>query len=163
MIEKRRPDLGPAGDDEVVAWWDLVVAGHLATQNRLNNAIAERFGLSLAQFDILARLLRTPGHRMPMTRLATQATLTSGGFTKIADRLTAAGLIIREPCDEDRRVVYARLTPHGMSLTRKARKAFADVLRERVIEPLGEEPAAALTTSMRLLRDLNGDQRRPSR
>src|SRR3712207_4526104 len=103
------PDVG---DDEIVTWWGLVIEGYQATQERLLAEVMSRLGLAPGPFDILLRLLRSPGHRLPMTRLAKEAALSSGGFTKIADRMTEAGLIRREPSETDRRVTHAVLTPH---------------------------------------------------
>jgi DNA-binding MarR family transcriptional regulator len=91
-----------------------------------------------------------------MTRLAREATLTSGGFTKVADRLAAADLIRREPCPADRRVTYAVLTDHGRDVAEKARRACADILREVLLAPLGSQTSLALAEAMRTLRDVNG-------
>jgi DNA-binding MarR family transcriptional regulator len=144
-----------ADDDEIVTWWGLVIEGYLATQERLMGEIAERFGLAPATFDILLRLIRTPGHQLPMTRLATEAALSSGGFTKVADRMVAAELIRRTPSPSDRRVTYACLTEHGREVAEKARQACAEILRRRVLDPLGPESSAALAEAMRTLRETN--------
>jgi DNA-binding MarR family transcriptional regulator len=143
---------GPRTDDEIVTWWGLVIEGYLATQNRLMAEIAERFGLAPAPFDILLRLVRSAEHRMPMTRLAREAALTSGGFTKVADRMVAAGLIRRQPCEADRRVTYAVLTDHGREAAERARAACADILRRTVVEPLGTDRTEQLADAMRSLR-----------
>ena len=143
------------GDDEVITWWGLVIEGYHATQNRMTAEVANRFGLSAGSLDILLRLLRSPGYRQPMTRLAREAALTSGGFTKVADRLTAAGLIRREPCETDRRVIYVVLTEYGLGLAEQARYSTAQILRSSVIEPLGEQAAGALAAAMRTLREVN--------
>ncbi|MGO1052216.1 MarR family winged helix-turn-helix transcriptional regulator [Crossiella sp. CA198] len=143
-------------DDEIITWWGLVIEGYLATQERLMSEIAAKFGLQPAPFDILLRLVRSPGHRMQMTRLATEAALTSGGFTKVADRMVKAGLIRREPCEHDRRVTYAALTEHGLEVAAAARRTGADNLRRTVLTPLGSEQAAALAEAMRTLRETNG-------
>ncbi|MBO0839359.1 MAG: MarR family transcriptional regulator [Sciscionella sp.] len=145
-------------DDELVTWWGLVIEGYLVTHNTLMGEITKKYELAPASFDILIRLLRSPEHRMPMTRLATEAALSSGGFTKVADRLANAGLIRREPCDKDRRVVYAVLTKHGLAVATRARRTCADVLRELVLQPLGEKRAAALAETMRLLRETNSER-----
>lgn len=145
-----------ADDDEIVTWWGLVIEGYLATQDKLMGEIADRFGLTPATFDILLRLVRTPGHQMPMTRLAREAALSSGGFTKVADRMEAANLIRREPHPNDRRVTYASLTEHGLEVAEKARHACAEILRRRVLTPLGPESAKALAQAMRKLRAVNG-------
>ncbi|TVT02530.1 MarR family transcriptional regulator [Amycolatopsis bartoniae] len=146
-----------AEDDEIVTWWGLVIEGYVATQEKLMGEIGERFGLAPAQFDILLRLIRTPGYRMPMTRLATEAALSSGGFTKVADRLVAADLIVRRPSPDDRRVTYACLTDHGREVAEKARRVCAEILRQRVLEPLGPEASKALAEAMRKLREVNAD------
>ncbi|WP_420810168.1 MarR family winged helix-turn-helix transcriptional regulator [Halopolyspora algeriensis] len=148
-------------DDEIVTWWGLVIEGYHVTQERLMAEIAERFALSPASFDILVRLIRSPDHRLPMTRLAHEAALSSGGFTKVADRLAAADLIEREPCETDRRVTYAVLTEHGRETAEQARKACADILRKRVLAPLGTEMSASLAEAMRTLRESNGDANSP--
>ncbi|WP_116044118.1 MarR family winged helix-turn-helix transcriptional regulator [Amycolatopsis palatopharyngis] len=148
-----------ADDDEIVTWWGLVIEGYLATQDRLMGEIAERFGLAPASFDILIRLIRSPEHRMPMTRLAGEAALSSGGFTKVADRLVTAGLIRRVPSPEDRRVTFVTLTEHGHDVADKARQACAEILRRRVLTPLGPEVSASLADAMRTLRSVNSIER----
>ncbi|RSM90812.1 MarR family transcriptional regulator [Kibdelosporangium aridum] len=147
------PDVG---DDEIVTWWGLVIEGYQATQDLLLAEISGRLGLAAGPFDILLRLLRSPGHRLPMTRLAKEAALSSGGFTKVADRMTDAGLIRREPSETDRRVTHAVLTDHGLDMAQRARKVTAEVLRERVLEPLGEKRSTELADAMRTLRATNG-------
>ncbi|GEC03204.1 MarR family transcriptional regulator [Streptomyces spinoverrucosus] len=142
-------------DDEIVTWWGLVIEGYHATHNGLMDEIADRTGLAPNSFDILIRLLRSPECRLPMTRLAKEAALSSGGFTKVADRLVAAGLIRREPCDTDRRVTYAALTDRGLVTAKEARKVCAQSLRTRLLDPLGHERALMLAEVMRTLRAVN--------
>lgn len=143
-------------DDEIVTWWGLAIEGYHATQNGLMGDIAARTGLSPSSFDILIRLLRSSGYRLPMTRLAKEAALSSGGFTKVADRLVAAGMIRREPCDADRRVTYVVLTEKGLATAGEAREVCAESLRNRILAPLGHERAVALADAMRTLRAVNG-------
>lgn len=144
-------------DDEVITWWGLVIEGYAATQDKLMGAIAKGWDLSPACFDIVIRLLRSDGHRMAMTRLAREAALSSGGFTKVADRLVKAGLVRREPSDTDRRVIYATLTEHGVEVANHARTTCAAVLREIVLDPLGAQRAATMAETMRTLRAVNHD------
>ncbi|MDA3630534.1 MarR family transcriptional regulator [Saccharopolyspora oryzae] len=153
MNEKGSPS--SRTDDEVITWWGLVIEGYHATQERLMNEINDRVELAPGSFDIVIRLLRSPDHRLPMTQLAAEAALSSGGFTKVADRLTKADLIRREPCETDRRVTYATLTEHGLDVAQRARTACAEVLRERVLSPLAAERAGELAEAMRTLRTTN--------
>lgn len=142
-------------DDEIVTWWSLVTEGYLVTQERVLCDIAERFGLAPTCFDILLRLVRSADHRLPMTRLAREAALSSGGFTKVADRLVAADLIYRVPSATDRRMIYVCLTEHGLDVAEQARQACADTLRRTVLHPLGPQAAKALADAMRTLREVN--------
>lgn len=142
-------------DDEIVSWWGLVIEGFYATHNRLMSGIEAQVGLAPGAFDIVIRLLRSPGQRLPMTRLAKEAALSSGGFTKVADRLVAADLICRVPSPDDRRVTFAALTEHGLDVAEKAREACAEILRRIVLTPLGDD-AHALAEAMRTLRTVNG-------
>jgi DNA-binding MarR family transcriptional regulator len=142
-------------DDEIVSWWGLTIEGYLASQDRLMGEIQQRCGLPPAQFDILLRLVRTPGNRMPMSQLAREAALSSGGFTKVADRLESAGLIKRVPSELDRRVTHATLTEAGRELASQARAVCAEILKERVLLPLGEERSRVLADIMRILRESN--------
>ena len=142
-------------DNELVTWWGLVIEGYHVTSERLAAEIDRRFGLPMASFDILIRLLRSPGNRMRMTLLAKEAALSSGGFTKVADRLARADLIRREPSAEDRRVVYAVLTEHGLEVAARARAVCAEILRSRILEPLGEQQSQRLAEAMRTLRSAN--------
>ncbi|MER7080398.1 DNA-binding transcriptional regulator, MarR family [Saccharopolyspora kobensis] len=153
-MSSTRPD-PRTDDDEIITWWGLVIEGYHVTQGKLTAAIAEEFELAPASFDILLRLVRSPEHRMPMTKLAHEAALSSGGFTKVADRMAKAGLIRREPCETDRRVTYAVLTEHGLDIAQRSRKTAAEVLRKHVLAPLGEADSAALAEAMRTLRQAN--------
>lgn len=142
-------------DDELVTWWGLVIEGYAATQERLMSQIADEFDLAPASFDILVRLVRSPDYRKPMTQLAAEAALSSGGFTKVADRLEAADLIRREPSSTDRRVTFAVLTDHGLDVAKRSRRACADILRKIVLKPLGPDSSHTLAEAMRTLREAN--------
>lgn len=144
-------------DDDVVTLWGLVIEGFTATQEQLLSEIEERCGLLPTHFDIVLRLLRSPDFQLPMTRLAREAALTSGGFTKIADRMEDAGLIFRVESQQDRRVIYAVLTKEGCKVARKARRITAEYLRRNVLAPLGVEAAEGLAAAMRTLRSANAE------
>ncbi|MFD6096344.1 MarR family winged helix-turn-helix transcriptional regulator [Nocardiopsis flavescens] len=104
-------------------------------------------------FEVLIRLQRTPGHRLPMSRLAREVSLSTGGFTKLADRLEREGHLQRENCSSDRRVVYATLTPEGLDFIEKVRVKHVERLREYVLAPLGDEGVRTLSAVARTLRD----------
>ncbi|MDG4759987.1 MarR family winged helix-turn-helix transcriptional regulator [Micromonospora sp. WMMD710] len=116
------------------------------------------FDLGEGPADVLLRLLMADQHRMPMTRLAHDAGMSSGGFTKLADRLCTAGLAGRVACEADRRVTYLELTDKGEETAESIARVATQSLRERVLSAIGPEGFGVLTDTMRRPRDANDDQ-----
>ena len=85
----------------------------------------------------LGRLQHCGSQGVPLTALARHLAFSSGGFTKVADRLEQAGLIRRQPSLCDRRVTNAELTPAGRTLTERALAVYSAGLRELVLQRLG--------------------------
>ncbi|MFC1412061.1 MarR family winged helix-turn-helix transcriptional regulator [Streptacidiphilus sp. N1-12] len=142
-------------DRELVTWWGLVVEAYARTAPLLQVGPVGGVDLPGPWFEVLLRLLRTPGGRLTMTRLAHEVALTSGGFTKLADRMVGAGLIERQASLEDRRVSHAVLTAEGRRIAEEAQQLHVAALREHFLGPLGEQRAGQLAALMRVLRDAN--------
>lgn len=140
-------------DDELVTSWGLVLEATAAAGRRLERELAAAFDLSAPAAEVLFRLARSPDGMLATTRLAREVAFSSGGFTRLADRLVAAGLVERRPCPTDRRVVFAALTDEGRRVADAALALHAEGLRRYVLEPLGPERLAALAGAMRVLRD----------
>jgi len=141
------------GDRELVSWWGLVIEGFHHTNGLITGDVARETGVGAAQAEVLLRLGRTPGHRMSMTQIAREVSLTSGGFTKVADKLCGQELMARVRCGTDRRMIYAELTPKGVDLAAYIETLTAKVLRERLVGVLGPDAARDLATTMHVLRD----------
>jgi DNA-binding MarR family transcriptional regulator len=124
----------PSPDDVVDAWLKIVDAA-TRTHHRLLEKVSQA-GVSDQWFGVLHLLLQAPDHRMPMTRLARDLSMTAGGFTKLADRMGREGLIDRRGSSGDRRVVYATLTEHGLEQARRSEEAFQEAVKEVVLGQL---------------------------
>jgi DNA-binding MarR family transcriptional regulator len=82
-----------------------------------------------------------------MAELADGLTLSRGGLTKLVDRLEAAGLLRREPADDDGRGYYAAITDAGTAMLRRMWTVYSRVLREAFADVDADEAqtvAAAL-------------------
>ncbi|WP_431308800.1 MarR family winged helix-turn-helix transcriptional regulator [Homoserinibacter gongjuensis] len=67
---------------------------------------------------------------MRMSDLARERLMSTGGFTRLADRLERRGLMERRPADDDKRGLLAVLTPAGRALLRDAwRRQHSDLRR----------------------------------
>ena len=112
----------------------------------LRDAVEAETGLGGPESEVVARLLNEPGHAMPMTRLADEVSFSSGGFTKLADRLEADGLIERRAHPADRRVRNAALTPEGERLAKLVIALVTRGLRGQLLAPLSEDGVRTLAT-----------------
>ncbi len=54
-------------------------------------------------------------------------------------------------------MTYAELTDHGLDVATRVRTASAEILRRRVLAPLGPEDSQRIADAMRALREVNGD------
>lgn len=117
--------------DEVRGWLpDLDVSGLPITGRILRLAryleagretVLAPFGLTLADFDMLATLRRrATGEPIKIRDLQFSLMLSSGGMTKRLDRLESAGLIERLPDPNDRRGTLITLSPKGLGLINDA-------------------------------------------
>ena len=89
------------------------------THEQLYSELARFFkshGLSDAQYNAL-RILRGEGKPMHVHQIADRMIFENTDISRLIDRLHAAGLICRDRCGEDRRVVW-------ISLTEKAKKTL---------------------------------------
>jgi len=100
-------------DDRLTAT-GLLIEAHAGVRAAVDPEL-ERYGISGSAFEIMIRLARSPDHRLRMTELAAQSTLTSSGLTRLVDRLQTSGWVERQPCDTDRRGYFAVLTPEGLA------------------------------------------------
>ncbi|HZZ97522.1 MAG TPA: MarR family transcriptional regulator [Jatrophihabitantaceae bacterium] len=127
-------DAGQDGDGQsgFVGNWASVVRAVDGVQHKFGLRL-EALGISLPYFSVLTLLLEAPDRRLPMSRIARDLSMTSGGFTKLADRMARDGLIDRRGSSGDRRVVFAALTDVGLELARRADAAYRAFLRDDVL------------------------------
>jgi DNA-binding MarR family transcriptional regulator len=105
-----------------------LLRAHAATTRKLNAQLLADHDLTLSDFEVLLRLARAPDRRMRRVDLAQQVLLTASGVTRLLDGLERSGLVARDSCDTDRRVVYAVLTDAGVAKIREASAShFAQV------------------------------------
>jgi DNA-binding MarR family transcriptional regulator len=144
------PPGAPAPD--LVSQWGAAVEGFADVNRVLAAELDAALGIPITWAEVLFRLRRTPGEMLPSTRLAREVSFSSGGFTKLMDRLVEHGLVERQACPTDRRVVYAALTPTGRDVANRALEIHTAGLRQHVLGVLGADRLAALAAAMGLLR-----------
>jgi DNA-binding MarR family transcriptional regulator len=109
--------------------------------------VANRWNLTLPQFEVLAELARADARGFTFVELSRLLLVTSGNLTGIVDRLEEQRLVERAPDDKDRRVIRVALTSKGRRVTALMLPAHAADIEEI----LSFMPRAALTALSELL------------
>lgn len=145
-------------DDPLLTTYGRLVEAHARLERALGPALEASTGLPLSWFEVLLRLGRSEGGQLTMGELAGQVALTTGGVTRLVDRIEAAGYVERRPCATDRRVSFTALTGRGREVLEQAAGAHADHLRQ-VFGGLSRTDRAALDRLLDRLREapLPGD------
>ncbi len=135
---RERPDLDPSPQGVIGRLHRLAAA--LTAEL---TAVYAQFGLSEAEFDLLASLRRAGApYELPAGELADHTMVTTGGLTKRVDRLIDRGLVVRTDADDDRRRRLVRLTPEGVDLIDRAFTAhLANEHRLVALLPAGDADA----------------------
>ena len=100
------------------------------------------FGISPQQYNIL-RILRGAKDRMKMQDVKGRMIDRAPNATRLTDKLIAKGLVIRERCEEDRRVIYARISQNGLDLLDRIHKQNSAVAQAS-LNGLSEADALAI-------------------
>jgi DNA-binding MarR family transcriptional regulator len=138
--------------DDRITLWGLFLEVHAGIGRRLARELRAAVDLPDAWFEVLLRVGRTPGQAVRMTDLANMLLFSSGGFTKLADRMEEAGLIRREPCPDDRRGTFVVLTAEGRQLLDRALAVHLPGLQRYLSDPLDGRQRRELEAILRTLR-----------
>ncbi|MFC0597908.1 MarR family winged helix-turn-helix transcriptional regulator [Streptomyces palmae] len=117
-------------------------------EQRINAALREECGISHVMFEVLIRLCRDPAEQVSQRTLAEDLVLTSGGITRLVDRMEEAGTVRRRPSPSDRRVTLVEATPKGERTLLAAARVHAGILERYVTGPLTGEEYRGFTTAL---------------
>ncbi|MCB0962500.1 MAG: winged helix-turn-helix transcriptional regulator [Acidimicrobiales bacterium] len=137
--------------DERLTAMGLLVETHAGVRGLVEADLA-RHDVPGSTFDVLIRLARSPGGRLPMTELAIQSTLSNSGLTRVVDRLLAAGCVERVRDRDDRRVWWAVLTPKGLDRVLAVLPDHLATIDASLTSVLDPEELRAFTAALRKIR-----------
>jgi DNA-binding MarR family transcriptional regulator len=126
-------------------------------ETELWNAIDARlkgdFGLPLTHFEPMSVIARLPGCRV--YDIATELGITTGGTSKLVDRIEASGYCRRLPNPADRRSSLLELTPAGKRLLAEAGVAFDEELQRWLSAAVPEATLRQFASTLARLRAAN--------
>ncbi|MEU4423431.1 MarR family transcriptional regulator [Actinoplanes sp. NPDC024001] len=145
--------------DEIAGAWSVELPGVVGAELELSKRAARlaallnapvearlaRLGLTKADYDVLA-VLRSAGkpYRLRPSELAQRLALTSGGTSNVLRRLSAAGLVERDPDPSDARSSWVRLSGTGRAKAEEAVRAAATAQAGRLRDVPPETTRAAI-------------------
>jgi DNA-binding MarR family transcriptional regulator len=105
-----------------------------------------QYGISDPQYNAL-RILQGEGRPLQIYQIAERMVSPQTDISRLIERLVATGLVQRERCQQDRRVVWVKLTATGRTLLRK----LADPVKRLHQSQFGSLKTAELRELSRLL------------
>lgn len=147
---------GSAVDDRLITTFGRLVEVHSGLGQQLGRSLEQECGIPHSWFEVLLRVARADGGQVSMGVLAQQVALTTGGVTRLLDRMVAAGLVARVPCPTDRRVQFAALTEAGEETLEQAAMVHVANLR-RAFAQFTAQDCRTLDDLLDRLRDVRLD------
>lgn len=129
-------------DEQLIREFGLLLSATTRLDRIVGRAFEQRVGITHAMFEVMLRL---EDGCTSMSHLAGDMILTSGGMTRLIDRMEKAGLVSRYASDTDRRVQKASLTEEGRAALALAKQIHSETLRRFFAGPITGEQRAALT------------------
>jgi DNA-binding MarR family transcriptional regulator len=143
-------------DDDRLQLMGLIVRTHRHLAYVLGQELERACGIPLSWFDVLIQIGGAPEGRLTMSKLSANIALTTGGVTRLVDRMVEADLLERQHCPSDRRSVHVMLTPKGQATLKEAIAQHIEGLDRHLMAPLDAADRAALRTALGKL--VGGDQ-----
>ena len=136
-----------------IAAWRALLAAHADLTERFDAALREADVIPLKWYDALLCLYEAPGRRLRLAELAGAALLSRSGLSRRVARLEDAGLLAREPCEDDARGAYAVLTPGGLRALRRCWRVYGPQIDALIGRQLSVTEARTLAGLLHRLRD----------
>ena len=118
--------------------------------NSVDARLKSQFDLPLTHFEPMSVMSRLPKCRV--YDIASELGITTGGTSKLVDRIEASGYCRRLPNPDDRRSSLLELTPAGKRLLAEAGTAFDDELQRRLGAAVPERTLRQFAATLARLR-----------
>jgi DNA-binding MarR family transcriptional regulator len=142
--------LGKVNDDRIIEFGAALEAlSRLA--RAVDTSLRTHAGISQPEFEALLHIERSGGE-MTMGNLAERILFTSGGATRLVDRLGDRSLAERRNCAEDRRIQYVAITDRGRQVLEQALEVHVDNVEREYFSRLSKGERETLACVLGRLR-----------
>jgi DNA-binding MarR family transcriptional regulator len=119
-----------ASETALVESWRELADRHARVTCALERELQDEHGLGVSEFEVLERLAVGDKEQRRMQDLAESVYLSQSALSRLIGRLEQDGLVTRKMCSDDRRGIFACLTPEGRARYETARPTQRRVLAE---------------------------------
>jgi DNA-binding MarR family transcriptional regulator len=130
--------------DAAVKAWTRLVRARETVLGAIERDLKAADCPPLAWYDVLLELVRAPQGRLRPFEIEKETLLAQYNLSRLLDRLERAGLVTREPCDDDGRGQWAVITDKGRAAQARTWKIYAKSIQRHVGEKLDDKAAVAL-------------------
>jgi DNA-binding MarR family transcriptional regulator len=124
--------MGQTKENALVDQWREILDRHARVNCALTQALEHQHGLGMSEFEVLERLADEGDCSVRVQEIAEHVHLSQSALSRVIDRLEKHGLLKRGVCDNDRRAVFAELTPAGRERYEAARPTHREVLEREL-------------------------------
>jgi DNA-binding MarR family transcriptional regulator len=113
--------------DPVAKWRDMA-ATYASVHAALDRELRDQHDLSPVEYEVLEQLGASSESRMQDVACAVH--LNQSTCSRVVARLEEEGLAVRAMCNNDRRGIYAKITPEGQKRLESAAPTYRRVLAD---------------------------------
>ncbi|WP_144548107.1 MarR family winged helix-turn-helix transcriptional regulator [Bacillus sp. X1(2014)] len=103
----------------------LLMQTSKAIQERIRDEMSKK-NLSITEFSVLEVLFHQG--KQTIQQIGNRILISSGSMTYVIDKLEQKGIIKRNDCREDRRVIHITLTAEGMAMMENIMPKYQDMI-----------------------------------
>ncbi|MFD8215481.1 MarR family winged helix-turn-helix transcriptional regulator [Streptomyces sp. NPDC059697] len=140
-----------AADHELILAFGRLQGAANRLEYILGRALEVECGISHLMFEVLLILGRAGEPGLSMRAVAQEQVLTTGGATRLVDRMEAAGLVERAEDPDDRRGKLVRLTPQGEETAVRASRVHLENIKRYLVDPLPAADRKRFAEDLRIL------------
>jgi DNA-binding MarR family transcriptional regulator len=115
-------------ETDLAGAWSEVLRRHARISCALERELQSEHGLGVSEFEVLEWLSERECGPCRMQELAEGVHLSQSALSRLIGRLEADGLVTRAMCKDDRRGIFACVTPAGRARYEAARPTQRQVL-----------------------------------
>jgi DNA-binding MarR family transcriptional regulator len=151
----------PSDAADGAAAWASLLRVHAALVPVLERELAAAHRLPLSWYDVLLELNSAPQRRLRMSELGSRAVLSRERVSRVVAELARAGLVVRERNPDDKRSVFAVLTPAGRDRLRAAAPDYVGGIERHFTGHLTAAEARVITEALSRVLAATGERSGP--